>query len=376
MLFAATYPDCVRRLVNIEGNFTLGDAFWSASVGRMTADEADAVLADFRANPLQWIGIAVPQPAPQLQQVAERWLAHQPASTLRAMGQSVVDVTGSESYDALLRKVFARHPVYLLAGERTRNEWNLPGWALARCAGMKVMSGCGHLMMIESPKEFADSVAAFLSAPDLPIKSYLDQHFVDKASFAELSGISPGRLDQLIEARAIPAATYVCDGSAIHSAVFGATEIDENISGEYFRPQCARWTKVANQAARGAEHDAVRALLAEELRVALAAHKLEPAAIDSRIEAYLPHFWNGTFGLCVSDPSTGEGIARKEMLQERLTALTGNGAHARPDGVSESDLLALIEAYAQSAMPFSPAEFERSSRKRLVDDLRAKIVNG
>jgi lipase len=40
MLFARAYPECVRRIVNVEGNFTLGDAFWSASVGRMSQAEA------------------------------------------------------------------------------------------------------------------------------------------------------------------------------------------------------------------------------------------------------------------------------------------------------------------------------------------------
>lgn len=375
MLFAARYPGRVRRIVNIEGNFTLADAFWSASVGRMSANEADGMLAGFRADPLQWIGKAIPQAEPRMQQVAGRWLSHQPASTLRAMGRSVVDVTGSENYDAMLREVFARHPVYLLAGERTRSEWHLPDWAIARCAGMNVIAGCGHLMMLERPEEFAGAVAAFLNAPDMPIKSYLDQHFVDKAAFAALSGMSPERLDQLIQAQAVPAATYVCDGKAIHSAVFGATAIGENITGEFFRPECARWAKLANEAVSGCEHDTVRTLLAEELRTALAAHKLAPAEIEGRVEAYLPYFWNGTFSLCVADPSTGAGIARKEMLQERLTALTANGANARPEGMAESELLELIDAYAQSSMRFSPAEFERSSRKRLVDDLRAKILN-
>lgn len=28
MLCAHTYPDHVRRIVNVEGNFTLADAFW------------------------------------------------------------------------------------------------------------------------------------------------------------------------------------------------------------------------------------------------------------------------------------------------------------------------------------------------------------
>lgn len=375
MLFAHAYPDRVRRIVNIEGNFTLADAFWSASVGRMTADEADAMLSGFVASPLEWLRGAIPDAAPELQQTATRWLAHQPASTLRAMGCSVVAITGSESYNALVRKVFERHPVYLLAGERTRGEWHLPEWAAARSAGMKVLPGCGHLMMVERPTQFAETIAEFLMEAEMSIKSYLEQYFVDKAAFAALSGVSLERMDQLIEAQAIPVATYVCDGVAIHSAVFGATAIDEEISGEYFRPECVRWAKVADQAAPGSEREAVSKLLAEELRAALAGHVAQQGEIEGRVEGYMPYFWNGTFGLCVADPSCGAGIARKELLQERLSALTGNGADARPEEVTTSDLLQLIADYAQSSMPFSPAEYERSSRKRLVDDLKARILN-
>jgi len=163
MLFAATHPDRVRRIVNVEGNFTLADAFWSASVGRMTDNQAAAMLAGFQAAPLQWLRGAIPEAAPDRAALAARWLAHQPASTLRAMGRSVVEVTGGEDYPALLRGVFDRHPVYLLAGERTRQDWNVPDWAVECCAGMKVMPGCGHLMMVERPQEFAETIAALLA---------------------------------------------------------------------------------------------------------------------------------------------------------------------------------------------------------------------
>lgn len=121
------------------------------------------------------------------------------------------------------------------------------------------------------------------------------------------------------------------------------------------------------------------AALEDELRVALAASTLLPAAdtdgIGTRVQHYIPSFFNGTFGLCVADPSNGAGIVRKEMLQERLTAVTKNGSLAAPSTLSKRDLLALIDDYAGAAMPFSPAEYARSSRKRLVDDLRPRVID-
>lgn len=163
MLFARTYPEYIRRIVNVEGNFTLGDAFWSASVGRMSQTEADAMLAGFRADPLAWISSSVTAPAPYIGEIAARWLAHQPASTLRAMGQSVVATTGNDDYLRLLEQVFDRHPVYLLSGEHSRKGWNVPDWALKKCAGDYTIANSGHLMMLDNHVEFSSAIERFLA---------------------------------------------------------------------------------------------------------------------------------------------------------------------------------------------------------------------
>lgn len=163
MLFAHTHPERVRRIVNVEGNFTLDDAFWSASVGRMSQDEAEAMLARLRADPLAWLRGAIPDAPPHMAATAARWLDHQGAGTLRAMGRSVVDVTGDAGYPLMLREVLARHPVYLLAGERSRSGWNVPDWALTQCAGQATLAGCGHMLAAEQPEAFARTIRGFLS---------------------------------------------------------------------------------------------------------------------------------------------------------------------------------------------------------------------
>lgn len=209
----------------------------------------------------------------------------------------------------------------------------------------------------------------------MSLETYLRTHFVDKTTFALTVGITVKRLDQLILAKAIPAATYTCDGLSVASAVFGVTTINESITGEFFRPECVRWVQLATQAPTGSERAAVLSQLSTELRTSLAEHYSSAETIESKIEAYLPYFFNGTFGLCIADPSTGAGIVKKEMLQEKLIALTANGSIAAPAETSIKQLITLIDDYADSAMPFSPAEYERSSRKRLVDDLRLALAN-
>jgi hypothetical protein len=206
------------------------------------------------------------------------------------------------------------------------------------------------------------------------MEAYLRKYFADKNSFALLANISIDRLDQLIAAKAIPDATYVCDGISVRSAAFGSIPVVGAPTGEYFRPECVRWVEIANQAPSGSERNAVVAELTHEFGIVLKAHGETQEMIESKIQSWLVHFFNGTFGLCIADPSTGAGIARKEMLQEKLTALTANGSLPSPAGCSKQALLELIDDYAHAAMPFSPAEYERSSRKRLVDDLRSAVA--
>ena len=78
--------------------------------------------------------------------------------------------------------------------------------------------------------------------------------------------------------------------------------------------------------------------------------------------------------MCVAHPDCEAAIARKEVLQEKLVALTDNGSTSSYPNDKAQQILDLIDAFAQSAMPFSPVDYALSSRKRLVDDLRQRVV--
>ncbi|MEM5436402.1 alpha/beta hydrolase [Paraburkholderia diazotrophica] len=155
MLLAHAHPERVRRIVNIEGNFTLDDAFWSASVGRMSDADANALLERLRSDPLEWLRGAGVDAAPDMRDAAAHSLARQPASTLRAMGQSVVATTGDKLYLSTVRAVFGSHPVHLIAGEHSRDGWHTPDWAWNECASFQTIEGAGHMMMLERPHAFA-----------------------------------------------------------------------------------------------------------------------------------------------------------------------------------------------------------------------------
>lgn len=155
LLYACRYPDSVASVISVEGNFSLKDAFWSSNVARMTTTEVETLMAGFRADPAGWLTRAGITPTPQQLETAAAWLNYQPASTLQAMARSVVAVTGESSYAEALQALLARTPVHLLAGEHSREGWDVPEWALEQAASLTVMPGTGHLMMLEQPEQFA-----------------------------------------------------------------------------------------------------------------------------------------------------------------------------------------------------------------------------
>jgi pimeloyl-ACP methyl ester carboxylesterase len=161
--FAHRYPERVKSLVSVEGNFTLKDAFWSSSVANMSVEQAETMLEGFRADPEAWLersGILWPAGKTE---TAKTWLAHQPASTLQAMAQSVVAVTGRPDYQTILRSVFASVPVHLLAGEHSVGGWDVPDWANKGATSLTIMPDVGHLMMLQHPAAFGRLVAGLLA---------------------------------------------------------------------------------------------------------------------------------------------------------------------------------------------------------------------
>jgi hypothetical protein len=49
------HPEVVLSVIDVEGNFTLKDAFWSAKIAEMEAAEAEALLESFREDPAGWL---------------------------------------------------------------------------------------------------------------------------------------------------------------------------------------------------------------------------------------------------------------------------------------------------------------------------------
>ena len=119
VLLASLYPECVASVSNVEGNFTLNDAFWSAGLARMTDDEAAAELSRLREDPAGWLTQSHVEVTPSTLAIAKRSLAT-PAHTIHSMARSVVDITSRPAYLQQARGVLDRGIPFHLIAENAR----------------------------------------------------------------------------------------------------------------------------------------------------------------------------------------------------------------------------------------------------------------
>jgi len=166
--YAHRYADSVASLVNVEGNFTLADAFWSGQLAQQPSAEVEASLARDREDLAGWLRRAELPVTPEWIAVADTVLRFQPATTMHAMARSVVSFTGAPAWEPMLRDVFAAVPVDLVAGGRSRAGWHVPPWALAAARSYAEIPETGHMMMFEDPELFGTAVARLLDGDSPP----------------------------------------------------------------------------------------------------------------------------------------------------------------------------------------------------------------
>ncbi len=225
------------------------------------------------------------------------------------------------------------------------------------------------------------------------MQAYLAKHYVTRAQLAGLCGVDEQTLTDLLAARLLPGPSYVVSElGTVRSYVFGELPAPGAVAGDYFHPTCVHWFERARhlidsdgmtQAPAALQRQFISHFQAALIELNTSTWRLGDCVDDdgvaiaagmaARADSAWVHFLNGTFGLCVADPVSEAAIARKEILQEKLSALSENGSKSLFSQPEIGPLRAVICAYAQSAMPFSPVDFPISSRKRLVDDLLARL---
>jgi pimeloyl-ACP methyl ester carboxylesterase len=159
VLLASRYPNHVASVINVEGNFTLKDAFWSAGIANMDAREAEVLLDGYAVDPAGWLTQAGITPTAEALAAAQRGLSAQPAATVQAMARSVIQATSEPSYLEEVKGLLASGiPFHLVAGERSRAGWDVPDFVLRDATSLTIQPGVGHMMMLEDRLGFLEIV--------------------------------------------------------------------------------------------------------------------------------------------------------------------------------------------------------------------------
>lgn len=163
MMFAAQNPEFTKGIINVEGNFTLNDAFWSQKVSQLSSDVWQHEYEEMRAKPKKWLLDSEIKPTPERMIWAEQILNYQPASTVKAVASTVVLETSKQEYSQIIQQVIKQKtPIYLLAGEKSKDGWDVPKQVQDVAIRFVIQPHVGHMMMLEEPQAFCEIIRTFI----------------------------------------------------------------------------------------------------------------------------------------------------------------------------------------------------------------------
>lgn len=164
VLAADRRPERVRGLINVEGNFTERDTFWSKSIAARAPHEWAEVYRLMQDDPAGWLERCGVELDPQRVAWAEHILENQPAGTVYAMAKALLRETLCPEYlDAVRRLLDRGLPMHLIAGAKSAGAWGVPDFVRAAAASYTEQPHAGHVMMLEDPDAFCEIVGSILT---------------------------------------------------------------------------------------------------------------------------------------------------------------------------------------------------------------------
>lgn len=206
---------------------------------------------------------------------------------------------------------------------------------------------------------------------------YLGQHLISRAGLLRACSITDAELTRLQQSGAAPQPSYRLGVRFECASFFGKHQ--ENADMEYYAAGCPAWIDAVR--AGGQPPDEIfssryRARLAGLQAGGFASgHEKFDAGLDQHLRSEWHYFLDGTYGLCTRS-GLPEDIAAKELAVAIIKELTeGDGKRALTvDGTLR--LRRAVDLLDTASAPFAPHEVARSSRRRLVDDMRAAYFSG
>lgn len=163
-ILASQCPDLVEGIINVEGNFTINDAFWCESISHKELKNWEIEYEQIRGAPEKWLEESHISITPQRLEWAKSILAYQEAKTVQAVAKAVVRDTANQEYESIVSQVAESNiPTYLVAGEHSLNDWDIPENVRKTAVKLCVIKESGHMMMLEKPNEFCKLVEQIIS---------------------------------------------------------------------------------------------------------------------------------------------------------------------------------------------------------------------
>ncbi len=164
VLAADLRPDRVCGIINVEGNLTEKDTFWSKKIAAKTPEQWELEYREMVAGPGRWIARCGVKTDQQRTAWTRQILDNQPAATLYAMSKALLEETLCPEFLNTVRRVLDRGiPMHLVAGAKSAADWGVPDFVRQAAASYTEQPDAGHLMMLEAPDAFCEIVASLLT---------------------------------------------------------------------------------------------------------------------------------------------------------------------------------------------------------------------
>lgn len=201
---------------------------------------------------------------------------------------------------------------------------------------------------------------------------YLDQSLLSRARLLRISSIDGAELARLQQLGAVPQPSYRLSVEIDCASFFGKHVEHANL--EYYATGCAAWIDKVRAGGQRPEEiffRRYRARLAELRAQGFESGEVKlNAGLGAHLRSEWHYFLDGTYGLCTRS-GLPEDIAAKELAVAIIKELTEKRGERVLTVEERTCLQGTVDLLDVSSAPFAPHEIARSSRRRLVDNVRA-----
>ncbi|NQZ20752.1 MAG: hypothetical protein HRT53_01750 [Colwellia sp.] len=210
--------------------------------------------------------------------------------------------------------------------------------------------------------------------------NYLSRYFLTKQELLTAAKITEQELSHYQQLKVMPKCSYKLQLSVASTSFFGLHNEEQEI--EYYAKGYISWLAIAQSLN---DTKSIYSLFVSRYKATIEQLRIQGhystndkinASLDLHLKDEWQHFLDGIYGLCTKS-GLPEDIAAKEFSILEINELTANTELTELAKLTEQQLSQLTRAVnlldSVSAL-FAPHERLKSSRHRLVDEVRRKYV--